>query len=173
VKTLILIVVFYALINIYYSFLPVFLNNEGISIPRIGMILTVALLPAVGLEVPIGQVLDRGGIRKILSVAIVLTALTALMIPLSRNLYFTIAVVTAFTVSYTAIFIALYSRMSDVMNKDRVGITGVLATFKDLGYTIGPLLAGTMISLVGINNTFLMVGGYFLFLLPVSLTLHD
>jgi MFS family permease len=173
VKTLILIVVFYALINIYYSFLPVFLNNEGISIPLIGMILTVALLPAVGLEVPIGQVLDRGGIRKILSVAIVLTALTALMIPLSRNLYFTIAVVTAFTVSYTAIFIALYSRMSDVMNKDRVGITGVLATFKDLGYTIGPLLAGTMISLVGINNTFLMVGGCFLFLLPVSLTLHD
>jgi len=54
VKTLILTVVFYALINIYYSFLSIFLNDEGISVPAIGVILTVALLPAVALEVPWG-----------------------------------------------------------------------------------------------------------------------
>jgi MFS family permease len=172
-KTVILIVVFYALINIYYSFLSVFLNDEGISIPMIGMILTVALLPAVGLEVPMGHLVDKQGIRKTLSVAIMFTALTALMIPLSKSLYYTALVVTAFTVSYTVIFIVLYSRMSDVMNKDRVAMTGAVATFKDLGYTIGPLLAGVMISLVGINNMFLIAGGAFLFLLPVALTLHD
>ena len=54
-KTVFLIVVFYALINVYYSFLSVFLNSEGIPIPLIGVILTVALLPAVALEVPIGN----------------------------------------------------------------------------------------------------------------------
>ena len=39
VKTVFLIVVFYALINVYYSFLSVFLNGEGIPIPLIGVIL--------------------------------------------------------------------------------------------------------------------------------------
>ena len=172
-KTLVLTVVFYALINIYYSFLSVFLNDEGISVPGIGIILTVALLPAVALEVPMGHLMDKQGIRRTLSLAVVATAVTALIIPLSENLYFTAFAVTAFTVSYTVIFIALYSRMSDVMTEDKVAMTGAIATFKDLGYTIGPLLAGALISLVGMHYTFLIAGAAFLFLLPIALGLHD
>ncbi|MCL5068587.1 MAG: MFS transporter, partial [Thaumarchaeota archaeon] len=95
-KTVVLIVLFYALINIYYSFFTVFLNDEGISIPLIGVILTVALLPAVTLEVPMGHLMDSRGIRKTLSLAVVLTTFTALMIPLSSNFYYTIVFVTAF-----------------------------------------------------------------------------
>ncbi|MDG6908594.1 MAG: MFS transporter, partial [Nitrososphaerota archaeon] len=132
-KTVVLIIVFYALINIYYSFFSVFLHDGGISIPLIGVILTVALLPAVSLEVPMGHLMDSRGIRKTLSLAVVLTTLTALMIPLSSNFYYTVVLVTAFTVSYTMIFIALYSRMSDIMGQDKVAMTGAIATFKDLG----------------------------------------
>jgi MFS family permease len=135
--------------------------------------LTVALLPAVALEVPMGHMMDRQGIRRTLSLAIVLSTITALVIPLSKNIYYTGVAVTAFTVSYTIIFIALYSRMSDIMSQDWVALTGVIATFKDLGYTIGPLLAGTLINLVGIKYTFLISGGSFLFLLPISLGLRD
>jgi MFS family permease len=173
VKTVVLIIVFYALINIYYSFLSVFLNDEGMSIPSIGVILTIALLPAVSLELPIGHLLDSHGIRKTLSVAVVLTAITALMIPVSSNFYYTIVVVTAFTVSYTVIFIALYSRMSDVMGRDKVAMTGAIAAFKDLGYTIGPLLAGASIEAIGIGNTFFAVGGAFILLFPFAVLLHD
>lgn len=172
-KTVFLVVLFYALINVYYSFLSVFLNSEGVAIPFIGVILTVALLPAVSLEVPIGHMIDKHGIRKILSLAVVLTALMALMIPLFRNPYYLISVITLFTVSYTMIFIALYSRMSDIMSGDKTVMTGAIATFKDLGYTMGPLLAGWLIGLIGMQNTFLAIGGAFIFLLPVSLTLHD
>ncbi len=172
-KTLMLTVMFYALINIYYSFLSVFLNDEGISVPAIGVILTVALLPAVALEVPMGHLMDKQGIRQTLSLAIVATAVTALIIPLSKNMYYTAFAVTTFTVSYTVIFIALYSRMSDVITEDRVALTGAIATFKDLGYTFGPLLAGALISLVGMHYTFLIAGAAFLFLLPIALRLHD
>jgi PPP family 3-phenylpropionic acid transporter len=173
VKTVVLIIVFYALINVYYSFLSVFLNDEGMSIPSIGVILTIALLPAVSLELPIGHLLDSHGIRKTLSVAVVLTAITALMIPVSSNFYYTIVVVTAFTVSYTMIFIALYSRMPDVMGRDKVAMTGAIATFKDLGYTIGPLLAGASMEAIGIGNTFFVVGGAFILLFPIAALLHD
>jgi DHA1 family multidrug resistance protein-like MFS transporter len=173
VKTVFMIVTFYALINVYYSFLSVFLNDEGISIPLIGIIMTVALLPAVALEVPIGGLLDTYGIRKMLSTAVLFTTATAIMIPLSSNTYYATITVTAFTVCYTVIFIALYSRMSDVMRTDKIAMTGAIATFKDLGYTLGPLLAGTLIAVIGMGNTLLMTGTAFILLLPATLTLHD
>jgi len=144
-NTVFLIVVFYALINVYYSFLSVFLHDEGLSIPLIGVILTVALLPAVSLEVPMGNLVDKRGIRRTLSAAVVLTAIAALLIPLSRDFVYVAVVVTGFTVSYTMIFIALYSRMSDIMREDKVAMTGAIVTFKNLGYTLGPLLAGLLI----------------------------
>jgi MFS family permease len=173
VKTVYMIVTFYALVNVYYSFLSVFLNDEGISIPLIGIILTVALLPAVALEVPIGQLLDRYGVHRTLSIAVLLTTATAIMIPLSNNFYYAAVVVTAFTVCYTVIFVALYSRMSDVMRRDKISMTGAIATFKDLGYTLGPLLAGALIAVIGIGTTFTIMGAAFVLLFPVTLTLHD
>jgi MFS family permease len=173
VKTVFLIIVFYALINVYYSFLPIFLNSEGIAIPLIGVILTVALLPAVALEVPIGNLIDRHGIRKTLAVAASLTTLTAVMIPFSNSLYCTLAIVTAFTMSYTVIFIALYSRMSDIMGESKTAITGAIATFKDLGYTLGPLAAGALMGFISIRDTFFIAGAAFALLIPVALLLHD
>jgi ACDE family multidrug resistance protein len=173
IKTIFLIVVFYALINVYYSFLSVFLNREGIAIPLIGVILTVALLPAVALEVPMGNFIDKHGIRKTLSSAASLTALTGVLIPLSANLYYALATVTVFTMSYTMIFIALYSRMSDIMGESKTAMTGAIATFKDLGYTIGPLAAGTLMEFTSIKNTFLVTGAAFALLIPIALLLHD
>jgi MFS family permease len=173
VKTVFLIIVFYALINVYYSFLSVFLNSEGITIPLIGVILTVALLPAVALEVPMGNLIDRHGIRKTLALAASLTALTGVLMPLSSNLYYTLAIVTAFTISYTMIFIALYSRMSDIMGESKTAMTGAIATFKDLGYTLGPLIAGSLMEFTSIKNTFLVTGASFTLLIPVALLLHD
>jgi MFS family permease len=172
-KTVLLIVIFYALVNVYYSFLSVFLNGRGVSIQLIGVILTVALIPAVILEVPIGHLIDKHGIRKTLSAAVLLTTISALMIPISGDVYSMSVAIIGFTVSYTAIFIALYSRMFDSMRKDKVVITGAIATFKDLGYTVGPLLAGILISVVGIGSTFLITGGAFVLLLPIALSLRD
>ena len=172
-KTIFLIVVFYALINVYYSFLSIFLNGEGMSIPLIGVVLTVALIPAVSLEVPMGHLVDSRGIRRTLPLAVVLTTVTAVLIPLSADFYYTLVVVTAFTVSYTMIFIALYSRMSDVMQEEKVAMTGAIATFKDMGYTLGPILAGFLTVAVGMADTFYIVGAAFVILLPVSLLLHD
>ena len=173
VKTVFLIVVFYALINVYYSFLSVFLNGEGIPIPLIGVILTAALLPAVALEVPMGNVIDKHGIRKTLVIAASLTVLTGILMSFSSNFFYVLAIVTAFTVSYTMIFIALYSRMSDIMGESKTAITGAIATFKDLGYTLGPLVAGTLMEFTSIRNTFFVTGASFALLIPIALLLHD
>jgi len=173
VKTMFLIIVFYALINVYYSFLSVFLYGEGIPIPLIGIILTVALLLAVSLEVPMGYIIDKHGIRKTMATAAALTTLAGVLMPLSNNLYYTLAVVTAFTINHTLIFIALYSRMSDIIGESKVAMTGAIATLKDLGYTIGPLIAGILMQFISIKNTFFLTGAAFTLLIPVALLLHD
>ena len=172
-KTVFLIIVFYALINVYYSYLSIFLYGEGIPVTLIGVILTVALLFAVGLEVPMGNIIDRHGIHKTLAVAAASTTVAGVLIPLSNNLYYTLAVVTAFTISYTLIFIALYSRMPDIMGESKVAMTGAIATFKDLGYTIGPLMAGLLMVFMNIQNTLLVTGAAFVLLVPVALLLRD
>jgi predicted MFS family arabinose efflux permease len=102
-----------------------------------------------------------------------LTTITAVLIPLSNDLYYVIAVVTAFTISYTWIFIILYSRMSDTMRKNKIAMTGAIAAFKDVGYTIGPLMAGLMMGFMSIKDTFFLAGFAFALLIPVALTLHD
>jgi len=172
-KTVFLVIVFYALINVYYSYLSIFLYGEGFTVPLIGVIFTVVLLFAVGLEVPMGNMIDRHGIRKTLPIAAAFTALTAVLMLLSNDLYYTLAFVTAFTISYTLIFIALYSRMSDIMGESKVAMTGAIATFKDLGYTIGPLMAGMLMIFINIQSTLFVTGVAFLLLVPVALFLHD
>jgi MFS family permease len=173
IKTVSLIIVFYSLINIYYSFLSLLLYSEGFSVPLIGVILTVSLLPAVALEVPMGNAVDRFGVRKTLVPAAVLTTVTAILITMVSDYYYTLAVVTAFTISYTWIFIVLYSRMSDTMRKNKIAMTGAIAAFKDVGYTIGPLIAGVMMGFMSIKETFLLAGAAFALLIPIALTLHD
>ncbi|WXG43893.1 MAG: MFS transporter [Promethearchaeati archaeon SRVP18_Atabeyarchaeia-1] len=180
IKTIFLTVVFYALINVYYSFLSVLLYSEGIPIPTIGTLLTVALLPAVALEVPMGNAVDRFGVRRTLIVATVFTTVTAILIPLpssiipfASSIYYTMAILTAFTVSYTMIFIVLYSRMSDTLGENKVAMTGAIAAFKDVGYTLGPLMAGVLMGFMSINMTFLFTGAAFILLIPVAITLHD
>ena len=179
-KTILLTVTFYALINVYYSYLSVLLFIEGVSIPLIGITLTVALLPAVALEVPMGNAVDRFGVRKTLVPSALATAITAALIPLpssiipfASSIYFTIAVITAFTVSYTMIFIVLYSRMSDTLGENKVAMTGAIAAFKDLGYTIGPIMAGILMEFFSIRRVFLLTGVAFVLLIPIALTLHD
>jgi MFS family permease len=180
IKTISLTVVFYALINVYYSFLSVLLFLQGISIPVIGIILTVALLPAVALEVPMGNAVDKFGVRKTLVPTALATTLTAVLIPLptsiipfANNIYYTMAVVTAFTISYTMIFIVLYSRMSDTLRENKVAMTGAIAAFKDVGYTIGPLMAGVLMQFMSIRRVFFLTGAAFILLIPIALTLHD
>lgn len=52
-------------------------------------------------------------------------------------------------------------------------MTGAIAAFKDVGYTLGPLMAGVLMGFMSINMTFLFTGAAFILLIPVAITLHD
>ncbi len=170
-KTVFLVVVFYALMNIFYSFISIYLNYRGLSVFWIGVVLTVSLLPAVLLEVPIGNLIDRHGIRKVLAGSSVLAAAFCIAFSASTNFFLMGAAILAFTLNYTAIFISLYARMSDMIREYGISLMGPIATIKDIGYTIGPLAGGALISVLGISTTFMATGAAFLLLVPIALTI--
>jgi MFS family permease len=172
-KTVLLIVVFYALMNAFYSFISIFLHAEGVSILDIGVVLTVALLPAVVLEVPIGNLIDRHGVKKVIAIASVAAAATGFLFAMSTNIVYLGGLILAFTISYTAIFIALYSRMSNLIKKEGLSLLGPMAAIKDMGYTIGPLAGGFVIGIAGIAPAFAIFGAGYLLLLPIALTLKS
>ena len=121
-----------------------------------------------------GNMIDRYGVRKTLAAATAaLMAAAGVLMPLSNDLYHTLAVVTAFTISYTLICIALHSRMLDIMGESKVAITGAIATFKDLEYTIGPLMAGVLMLFLSLQSISLAMGAALVLLVPVALLLHD
>ncbi len=132
-----------------------------------------ALSTAFVLEVPLGNLIDKYGVRKILSLAAVFAAATGVLFTLSNNIFYVATFILAFTISYTTIFIALYSRMSDLIKKEGITLMGPIASIKDLGYTIGPLVGGWMIGAVSIGPAFMAAGAAFIILMPVALTLHD
>ncbi len=172
-KTVYFVVVFYALINVFYSFIALFLKSEGWSVLQIGLLLTVALLPTAALEIWIGEFIDRHGVRKTLAVASVLAMALGIALPLSGSAIYIVPVIMLFTLAYTTIFIALYARMADITKKEGVVMVGALASIKDLGYTIGPLLAGAVAGAVGLQMAFVVCGIGYAALLPVALTLRD
>jgi len=57
--------------------------------------------------------------------------------------------------------------------ESKVAMTGAIATFKDLGYTIGPLMAGLLMVFLSIQSTLFVTGTAFVLLVPVGLLLHD
>jgi hypothetical protein len=63
--------------------------------------------------------------------------------------------------------------MSDIMGESKVAMTGAIAAFKDLGYTIGPLVAGMLMVFINIQSTLFITGAAFVLLVPVALLLHD
>lgn len=173
IKTIFLILIFYAIINVYYSYISIFLNDKGISIPLIGIILTISLFFAVALEVPIGEFIDKHGVRKTMLLASIIAAIAAISMVFVNDVYILTSIIAIFNIAYTMIFIALYSRMSDIMLKDKTQMTGALATFKDLGYTIGPLVSGFAMIFIGLNATFLWTGVAFFALIPIAYALRD
>ncbi len=173
IKTILVVVAFYAIINVYYSFIAVFLNLEGISIFLIGVLLTISLLITVVLEVPIGNLIDKHGIRKMLSIGVIGSCVAGIAFALYSNIVYLLIAISVFTIFYTVIFIGLYSRMSDIIKKDKTAMTGAIATFKDAGYTIGPLVAGFAMNYVSIKEVFIATALMFIILLPITASLHD
>lgn len=131
----------------------VFARTAGLSIPRVSMFMAVVLLGAVGLQLPIGRLSDRMDRRRVIGASATLAAVAAAAaLPLSVRDQFPVVLVLMAVLGGASM--PLYSlcaaHLHDLIDEiDVVGASGKLVMASGLGSVAGPLLATTVMEILG------------------------
>jgi len=153
--TFLVIVIFAA----FGAFLPLQLNNNGISIEEISIILSIATItPYILFPVLIGVLSDRYGRKIPTLIGLLLSAFGlynfSIISSFAQFFFYTFVIHTGvafISTSYNA-------ELNDLLPKGQTGgFTGIFEMIKDIGATIGPIIAGLVSSIASINYMFLIL----------------
>jgi len=131
------------------TLLPLFgTNNLGLTSGDIGLVLTIGGITTAITMTPMGSVSDRIGRKIPLALALVLSAIVVLVIPLLSTDFLTFAILLG---AYGAVIgfsgpSAAY--ITDVSPQDKLEISmGLYRMISDFGFVMGPLLLGFLADL--------------------------
>lgn len=150
-----LTIITFASSSIYGNFMPIILREANFSIFMISIFLLAQTIPALLLEIPMGIYVDKFGWKRGLMIGCA-TAASAILIP-SLTLDF-IPIIISSTLFYLGItFTSLVINHTFPLHfsSNRLGFfSGVLESIKHLGFGLGALLGGILLSEFSIKITF-------------------
>lgn len=134
---------------------PVFATNIGLSEARLSIFMATVIMSGLILQWPIGRLSDRIGRGPLLVVIPILVALAAFTITLVSDFRLLLASVGVFG----ALLFTIYSLSSatahdQVGTEQRVQVAGALLITYGTGASIGPIIAGQFMSLMGPQGLF-------------------
>lgn len=131
----------------------VFARSAGFSIARVSVIMTVTLLGAVVLQLPIGRLSDRVDRRRVIGGCSTVAALAAgltLRLDLPGQLTPLLLLMAAVGATSMPLYSLCAAYLNDRIDEvDMVGASGKLVMANGLGSVAGPLLATTWMGLAG------------------------
>ena len=137
---------------------PTFAREFGLTGVETGMLLAAASLAALLVAFPLGLLADRLGARQVTIASACLFALATLGQGLADDFWSLLLARAAFGVAFGALWGAGASWLSDSLTDDsRAGALGAAATVAGLGFTTGPLLAGSLADRYDTGTAFLVV----------------
>jgi MFS family permease len=138
---------------------PTFADELGLSGVETGMILAAASLAALVVAFPLGLLADRLGAREVTIASACLFTLATFGQGLADEFWSLLLARAAFGVAFGALWGAGASWLSDSLTEDRrAGALAAAATVAGLGFTTGPVLAGTLADRYDTGTPFLVVG---------------
>ena len=138
---------------------PTFADELGLSGVEAGMILAAASLAALVVAFPLGLLADRLGARQVTIASACLFTVATFGQGLADEFWSLLLARAAFGVAFGALWGAGASWLSDSLTDDsRAGALGAVATVAGLGFTTGPVLAGTLADRYDTGTPFLVVG---------------
>ena len=149
---------YYSMVGIWTTFLPLYMARRGLSVEVVGLVLTIQGLTYALVQMPTGRLADRFGPEWLVLPAIGGRALIAALLPILRiqsSAGFLIAgALYGFAGGMIPVtFTTLVSRM--VPREKYTTAMGIYNSSGDLGFFIGPLLGG-IAALLGIRTAFLL-----------------
>lgn len=165
---LILIITFgYHLIS---HFLPIYLDNIGISLLNIGVIYAFASIIGGILRFPVGAISDTFGRRPILLIGTLGYPIFAILISLAHNTFFFVSAKVIFNIFAMMFAVGIGAYLFDVISKRHEGrqIAG-RNTIATLSAAVAPIVAGIIIAVAGFTNLFYISAAITACAIPVVL----
>jgi MFS family permease len=138
---------------------PTFADDFGLSGVETGLILAAASLAALVVAFPLGLLADRVGARQVTLASAALFALSTFGQGVADDFWTLFLARLLSGVAFGALWSAGASWLSDsLVEERRAGALAAVATVAGLGFTTGPVLAGTLADRYDTGTPFLVMG---------------
>jgi MFS family permease len=137
---------------------PTFAEEFGLSGVETGMILAATSLTALVVALPLGQLADQIGARRVTIASAALFTLATLGQGLAGEFWSLLLARGAFGLAFGALWGAGAAWLSDSLTEERrAGALAAAATVAGVGFTTGPVLAGTLADRFDSGTPFLIL----------------
>src|SRR3989344_3366991 len=159
---------------IIYSYMPLYMNQEGLNEKTIGYFLALTVLPLIILEIPISKLSEKTGYRKLFFLGFLLIGIFGILGVVFKNIYLTLLsfVLTNLGVAFVeplkeAYFFKISKR------SDEIKYYPVFKTSSDVGHLTGPLIFSTVLLFTNFKTMFLVASIIMIILGFISLKLKE
>lgn len=152
---------------------PGYVKGLGASLSMLGSYSSVAAMAMLFLSLPLGQLSDKYGRKRMMELGLILFILVPLSYMGVRSPYYLYPITIALSVAMGLVFVNGFLLMSEISEERYRNVAqGLYMTSMGLGYTLGPLIGGYSTKLVSLSLSFKVSSGFailgLLFLLRVK-----
>ena len=155
-----------------YTFLPLYISENGFSEKTIGYLLSAAVIPLILLEIPVGKFADKYGFKNYMFIGFLIMGLLML------NTYFTSAIATIIIIiiatsgaAFVEPLVEAYFFKQARKKENEEGLYPIYKTSTDLSQIIFPIIFSTVLLFSNFKTGFLIVGVFMLLFSLLSLKL--
>lgn len=169
------------LLQIFYSwmviYVPIYLHEViGFSWQQLGLMISIALLPFILLEIPVGSLADRKlGEKEILIAGFIVTALGvfAMTMGVTANFIIWTSILFVSRIGASLIEITTESHFFKRINVNNQNLISTFRTTWPLGYVLGPLIGSITLVFIDERYMFLVLGIIMLTGIKFALSIKD
>ena len=166
--------IFYTWVVIY---VPIYLHNTiGFNWQQIGLMISIALLPFVLLEIPVGKLADKKlGEKEILIAGMIITSFSLMLISTTIDANFMIwaMILLISRIGASLMEITTESYFFKHINASNQNLIGAFRTAGPLGLIIGPIIGSFFLMCLDYRYIFAVFGFIMLIGLKFALTIKD
>ncbi len=135
-------------VGAFYTFLPITLDSRfGASALLIGVLFAARAMGVAAVSLLLNDLLLDAGVLLLIRLALVLSALAFVLIPVLASVWYLLLPAVMLGVSYGVLLTALAMLLADeTPARDRGAILSLRASASALGFTVGPVLMGVIYS---------------------------
>jgi MFS transporter, DHA1 family, multidrug resistance protein len=154
------------------AFLPIYaVTVAGLNEFQAGLLWGVQVIATILSKPLMGRTSDRHGRKPLITLGILLCAVSFGLIPLLKDFYLLVGTAVVFGLGESFVTSSSAALVADVCKEKHFGTAmGTFGTIFDIGHASGPILAGFLIARVDFFYAFLVMAGILVLSVPVFIT---